>query len=67
MHYKAEITTKSEFVSAVTKFVRTGDGRKIRIPQARERFGDMPVLPYAPEEVEAIANWLWDDLATSCR
>ncbi len=59
MHYIDENTTKKQFRDALIKWVNDPEAES-KIPAAHKRFGPMPYIPYPDEDIEQIADYLYD-------
>ncbi len=59
-HYKPAYPTKPEFVAAIKEWVKDPTEDKIQMPGASRKFEVMPYLPYTDEEIELIAETLFD-------
>jgi len=61
-HYKEKYPAKDEFIAAVVDWVKHPDSTKALMPGAVEEFGLMPPFPYPDEELEKIAEAMYEDL-----
>lgn len=59
-HYKPLYPIKEDFVSAVKLWIKEPSEDKIQMPGAARKFGIMPYLPYPDEEIQQIAETLFE-------
>ncbi|TJY35913.1 cytochrome c [Pontimicrobium aquaticum] len=60
-HYKSVNTSKEEFVSALKKWVEAPSEKLSKMPGAVRKFGIMPYAPYKAEDIELIADYIFDN------
>lgn len=60
-HYVDDETTKDEFVSAIVAWCENPTEEASLMPGARRKFGLMPKQTFDSKEVEAIANYLFEE------
>lgn len=60
-HYLDDDTTKDEFVTAIVEWCENPTEEASLMPGARRKFGLMPKQVFDPQEVEAIANYLFEE------
>ena len=60
-HYLEDYPEREEFVEALVKWNASPDSNQSIMTGAVERFGVMPALMYPPEEVRAIAEYIYDN------
>lgn len=60
MHYRPKHSDRESFAVAVSDFVHNTVTAEALLPQAKQRFGMMPPLPFDKEELKSIARWMWD-------
>jgi mono/diheme cytochrome c family protein len=60
LHYLEDTTTKEEFISAIWNFVNKPSEENAKMRGAIRRFGLMPYQPFNKEEIEKIAEYLYD-------
>lgn len=60
-HYLDDDTTKDEFVTAIVEWCKNPTEEASLMPGARRKFGLMPKQVFDSKEVEAIANYLFDE------
>ncbi len=59
MHYIGPYSDKAAFVSAIVNWVEKQDARKSLMPGAIRRFGIMPPVKIARDDVEKIAAYIY--------
>ena len=59
MHYLDSATTKEQFTEALVHWLNDPE-QESRIPNAVERFGSMPYIPYPEKIIEQIADYMYD-------
>ena len=59
-HYKPTYPNKVDFVNAIKEWLKDPTEEKIKMPGAARKFGIMPYLPYPEEEVQLIAETLFE-------
>ena len=59
-HYIKEGTTKEAFTEALWNFVEKPTMEKVKLKGAVKRFGLMPYQPFNKEDIEKIAEYLYD-------
>ena len=59
-HYIVDGTTKDEFTSALWDFLEKPSEDKAKLRGAVRRFGLMPYQPFKKEEIELIAEYIFD-------
>lgn len=59
MHYIDSGTTKEQFTEALVHWLNDPE-QEYRIPNAVERFGSMPYIPYPEKIIEQIAHYMYD-------
>ncbi|HIP49454.1 MAG TPA: hypothetical protein EYG92_10890 [Lutibacter sp.] len=59
-HYKPAYPNKADFVNAIKEWVKNPTEEKIQMPGASRKFETMPYLPYPDEEVQLIAETLFE-------
>ena len=60
-HYKKENTTKKEFIDNIKKWVKAPSEKISKMPGAIRNFGIMPYAPYEEEDIEQIADYIFDN------
>jgi len=60
MNYKGQFDTKEEFVDAVVTWASGPDSTKSIMPGALDQFGLMPYMSFEEEELQLIANYIYD-------
>ena len=60
-HYVNDETTKNDFVQAIVAWCENPTEEASLMPGARRKFGLMPKQTFDPKEVEAIANYLYNE------
>lgn len=60
-HYINEKTTKEEFIDDFKNWVKAPSEEISRMPGAVRKFGIMPYTPYKVEDVELIADYIFDN------
>lgn len=60
-HYKNENTTKKEFINDFKKWIKNPSEETSKMPGAIRKFGMMPYAPYSEEDVEQIADYIYDN------
>lgn len=60
-HYKNKNTTKKEFIDDFKKWIKTPSEEISKMPGAIKKFGMMPYAPYAEEDIEQIADYIYDN------
>lgn len=60
-HYMDDETTRDEFVSAIISWCDNPTEEASLMPGARRKFGLMPKQVFNPEELESIANYLFEE------
>src|SRR6056300_210423 len=64
-HYVDEGTTKEEFVSAVSSFLKEPTKEKVKMKHAYEKFGLMPRMPLTSDDITMIAEFMYDNDLTA--
>lgn len=59
MHYIDSGTTKEQFTEALVHWLNDPE-QESKIPNAVERFGSMPYIPYPEKVIEQIAEYMYD-------
>jgi nitrate reductase cytochrome c-type subunit len=59
-HYMTDEISKEEFIASVWNFVEQPSDEKVKLKGAVKRFGIMPYQPFKKEDVEKIAEYLYD-------
>jgi nitrate reductase cytochrome c-type subunit len=59
MHYIDSGTTKEQFTNAMVHWLNDPQ-QESKIPNAVERFGSMPYIPYPEKVIEQIADYMYD-------
>jgi hypothetical protein len=59
-HYKPAYPNKSDFVHAIEEWVKHPSEEKVQMPGAARKFEVMPYLPYTDEEIQLIAETLFE-------
>jgi len=59
-HYKNENTTKKEFIRDFKNWIKAPSEELSKMPGAIRKFGIMPFAPYSEEDVEQIADYIFD-------
>lgn len=59
-HYLQKYPAKKDFVRAITEWVKHPDSTKALMPGAIREFGMMPAFPYPDEELQKIAEAIYD-------
>jgi nitrate reductase cytochrome c-type subunit len=59
-HYMNDETTKEEFIATVWNFVQKPSKETSKMRGAVKRFGLMPYQPFPKEEIELIADYMYD-------
>lgn len=60
MHYMEGDPTEAEFVAAIVKFVQNPNKEDAKMIHAVEKFGLMPVMNFSPDQVSAVASYLYN-------
>lgn len=60
-HYLEDYKTEESFVSAITAFASNPDSNKVLMHGALNKFGLMPKQEFKPEELDAIAKYIFND------
>lgn len=58
-HYQMAYADKASFSKAVVSWVKAPDANKTQMPGAIQRYGLMPALPLADEQLQAIGDYLF--------
>lgn len=61
MHYITENTSKEEFKAAMLEWAKKPTEAKSKMPGAITKFGLMPYQYYAPETIEQIADYMFEN------
>lgn len=59
-HYISSTTTKSEFKTALQKWIKNPNEKDAKMYGAVRRFGVMPKTPYPEETIDQIADYMFD-------
>jgi len=59
-HYLRDDISKEAFIASIWDFVEQPSNEKVKLKGAVKRFGIMPYQPFKKEEVEKIAEYLYD-------
>lgn len=64
-HYYDEETTKEEFVTAIINFINNPTEENSIMPGAVRNFGLMPKMSFKEEDIQLIADYLYDNDVSS--
>jgi mono/diheme cytochrome c family protein len=60
-HYTDEHQSKKEVIKAIINFAKNPSEDHMVFPEmAKDRFGNMPPIPFDEKELKVIAAWMWD-------
>ncbi|PWW82227.1 cytochrome C [Prosthecochloris marina] len=65
--YHLKFSTKEEGVANMAAFLKKPDHNKAAAVQAISRYGLMPAIPLSDEELNAVAEWVWDQYDPAMR
>lgn len=60
-HYVDDGTTKEEFVSAISSFLKEPTKEKVKMKGAYKKFGLMPRMPLTQDDITMIAEFMYDN------